>query len=81
MHKTEHKTRGPQIQPTTKDYNDVIDVKNENIPIQKILHNPKNKTTRKEKPEPYTDIMEFKNINIEPEKEMHKIPSHTIYSA
>ena len=28
VHKTEHKTRGPQIQATIKDYNDVIDVKN-----------------------------------------------------
>ena len=43
VHKTEQKTRRPQIQPTPKDYNDFIDVKNENMSISKILHNPQSK--------------------------------------
>ena len=64
VHKVEPKKTRPKIQPTTKDYNDVIDVKNENIPIQKILHNPQSKTIKRASIEPYTDIIEVGNVDI-----------------
>ena len=70
--KTVQKTQRPQIKATTKDYNDVIDVKNENIPIQKILHNPQSKTMRRPKQEPYNNLYEFQNINIAPESKPKK---------
>jgi protoporphyrinogen oxidase len=43
VHKVEPKKTRPQIKATTKDYNDIIDVKNENMSISKILHNPQSK--------------------------------------
>jgi hypothetical protein len=79
VHKVEPKKTKSRIQATTKDYNDdVIDVKNENIPIQKIIHNPQNKTIRRAKQEPYSDLHEFKTIDIEPEKGMQIKPSQII---
>jgi hypothetical protein len=44
----------------------VTDVKNENIPIQKIIHNHHQKVGRRQKIEPYTDIIEEPNLDIEP---------------
>ena len=46
VHKTVQKTQRPQIKATTKDYNDVIDVTNENIPVQTIVHKVELKKTR-----------------------------------
>lgn len=74
VHKVEQKTSRPQILATTKDYNDVIDFKNDNIPIQRIIHNPQSKPIRITTQEPYTDLYEGKTINIEPE--MHKTILH-----
>ena len=50
----------------------IIDVQNENIPIQKILHNPQSKTMRRPIQEPYTNLYEFQNINIAPESKPKK---------
>ena len=75
VHNLEQKRTRPQLKPTIKDYNDDIEVDNENIPIQRILHNPSK--TRRQTQEPY-NLNKFENINIEPETEMHKIPSQTI---
>jgi hypothetical protein len=38
----------------------------ENIRIQKITHNPKQKTIRRASIQPYTDIIEVGNVDIEP---------------
>lgn len=67
VHKTELKKTRANIKPTVKEFNDVIDVKNEIIPIQKILHNPHQKST-KTRPsiEPYNDLIVFDNVDIEP---------------
>ena len=46
VHKVAHKKTRPQIKSATKDYNDVIDVNNENIPVQTIVHNVAHKKTR-----------------------------------
>ena len=43
-------------------------MENENIPIQKILHNPQSKTIRRAKQEPYT----YFNEVIEPEIKTQK---------
>ncbi len=65
VHKPEQKKTRAKIIGTEKEFNDVIDVKNENIPIQKIIHNPQN-IVRRQKIEPYTDIIEEPNVDIEP---------------
>ena len=46
-------------------FNDILDVKNEMIPIQKIIHTPHHKVKR-DSIEPYNDIIEVDNIDIEP---------------
>jgi hypothetical protein len=69
VHKTVQKTQRPQIKATTKDYNAVIDVNNENIPIQKIIHNPQ--TIKRTRPQILAttkdyndDVFEMENENI-----------------
>ncbi|MEI7670129.1 MAG: hypothetical protein WCJ33_08610 [Pseudomonadota bacterium] len=66
VHKPEQKKTRAKIIGTEKEFNDVIDVKNENIPIQKIIHNHHQKVGRRQKIEPYTDIIEEPNVDIEP---------------
>jgi hypothetical protein len=81
VHKTEPKSRRPQIQPTTKDYNDVIDVQNEIIPISKILHNPQSKTIRRQiQPtiKDYNDVIDVQNENIPIQKILHNPQSKTV---
>ena len=67
VHKTEQKKTRAKVNPTVKEINDVIDVKNENIPVQKVIHHPHQKTI-KTRPsiEPYTDLIEIDNVDIEP---------------
>ena len=47
-------------------------MKNENIPIQKITHNPNQKTIRRASIQPYTDIIEVENVDIESLKKTTK---------
>jgi hypothetical protein len=84
VHKTVQKTQRPQIKPTTKDYNDVIDVNNENIPVQTIVHNVAHKKTRpKIQPttKDYNDVIDVKNENIPISKILHNPQSKTIRRA
>ena len=69
VHKSHEKTTRKKITPTIKESNDeVIEMKNENIPIQKITHNLHHKTLKRAHIEPYTDIIEVGNVDIEPLK-------------
>ena len=65
VHKSEAKKTRKNIIPTEKEFNDILDVKNEMIPIQKIIHTPHHKVKR-DSIEPYNDIIEVDNIEIEP---------------
>ena len=65
VHKSEPKKIRKTINATEKDFNDILDVKNEMIPIQKIIHTPHHKVKR-DSIEPYNDIIEVDNIDIEP---------------
>ena len=83
MHKTVQKTQRPRIKPTTKDYNDVIDVNNENIPKSKILHNPQ--TIKRTRPQTLAttkdyndDVFEMENENIPIQKILHNPQSKTM---
>ncbi len=60
MHETEPKTRRPQIQPTTKDYNHVID--EENIIVEAKKKPKTTKTTKKQAEKPILD--DKKNISV-----------------
>ena len=84
VHKVEPKKTRPQIKPTTKDYNDVIDVNNENIPVQTIVHNVEPKKTRpKIQPttKDYNDVIDVTNENIPISKILHNPQSKTIKRA
>ena len=65
VHKSEPKKTRKSINATEKEFNDILDVKNEMIPIQKIIHTPHHKVKR-DSIEPYNDIIEVDNIDIEP---------------
>jgi len=82
VHKVEQKTSRPQILATTKDYNDVIDFENDNIPIQRINNNPQTKTTRRPSilstTKDYNDVIDFKNDNIPIQRIIHNPQSKPI---
>ena len=69
VHKLHEKTTRKKITPTIKESNDDdIEMKNEFIPVQKIIHHPQHKTIKRASIEPYTDIIEVGNVDIEPLK-------------
>ena len=68
VHKSHEKKTRNKIIPTEKEFNEVIEMKNENIPTQKIKHSPRQKKERRASIEPYSDIIEVGNIDIEPLK-------------
>ena len=68
VHKSHEKKTRNKIIPTEKEFNEVIEMKNENIPTQKIKHSPRQKKERRASIEPYSDIIEFGNVDIEPLK-------------
>ncbi len=69
VHKTQEKKSRIKITPTEKESNnEVIEMKNEIIPTQKIKHHPHKKTNRRASIEPYSDIIEVGNVDIEPMK-------------
>ena len=69
FHKTQEKKSRIKITPTEKESNnEVIEMKNEIIPTQKIKHHPHKKTMRRASIEPYSDIIEVGNVDIEPLK-------------
>jgi phosphosulfolactate synthase (CoM biosynthesis protein A) len=69
LHKAQEKKSRIKITPTEKESNnEVIEMKNEIIPTQKIKHHPHKKTIRRASIEPYSDIIEVGNVDIEPLK-------------
>ena len=69
VHQTHEKKTRNKIIPTEKEFNEeVIEMKNENIPTQKIKYNSNQKKIRRASIEPYSDIIEFGNVDIEPLK-------------
>ena len=69
LHKAQEKKSRIKITPTEKESNnEVIEMKNEIIPTQKIKHHPHKKTIRRASIEPYSDIIEVGNVDIEPMK-------------
>ena len=69
MHQTHEKKTRNKIIPTEKEFNEeVIEMKNENIPTEKIKYNSNQKKIRRASIEPYSDIIEVGNVDIEPLK-------------
>ena len=76
VHNVAHKKTRPQIKAITKDYNDVIDVNNENIPVQTIVHKVEPKKTRpKIQPttKDYNDVIDVTNENIPLQTIVHNV--------
>ena len=61
------KTRN-KIIPTEKEFDEVIEMKNEIVPTEKIKYSPRQKKIRRASIEPYSDIIEVGNVDIEPLK-------------
>ncbi len=68
MNKPHGKKTRNKIIPTEKEFNEVIEMKNENIPSQKIRHSPRQNKIRRASIEPYSDIIEVGNVDVEPLK-------------